>query len=86
MQNMEEEDVQDVKGRFSFQLWVVFNQGPSEVKCINKSENITPGLLYTDANKAENSFFIGSERIVGKKIQALPLLLKTTGTDNSKNA
>lgn len=52
-QNMEEEDMQDVKGRFSFQLWVVFNQGPSEVKCINKSENVTPGLLYTDANKVK---------------------------------
>lgn len=58
----------------------------SEVKCINKSEDETPGLLYTDANKAENPFCIGSEWIVGKKIEALPLLLKTTGTDISKNA
>lgn len=61
------------------------SMGPSEVKCINKSEDETPGLLYTDANKAENSFFIGSEWIVGKKIKVLPPLHKTTGTDNSKN-
>lgn len=27
----------------------------SEVKCIDKSEDETPGLLYTDANKAEKS-------------------------------
>lgn len=58
----------------------------SEVKCNNKSEDETPWLLYTDTNKAENSIFIGSEWFVGRKIQALPLLLKTTGTDNSKNA
>lgn len=52
------------------------SRGPSEVKCIKKSE--TPGLLYTDANKVEKSFLIGSEWSL--------LLLKTTGTDNSKNA
>jgi len=61
------------------------SRGPSEVKCSNKSEDETSGHLYTDANQAENSFFIGSEWIVGMKIQALPLLLKTAGTDNSRN-
>lgn len=74
------------RGRISFQLWVIFIQAPFRSKMHQQSEDETPGLLHTDANKAANSFFIGSEWIVGKKIQALPLLLKTTETDNSKNA
>lgn len=67
-------------------LFTHIYQGPSKAKCINKSEGEIPGLLYTVANKAENPFFMGSEQIVGKKTEALPLLLKTAGTDNSKNA
>lgn len=74
------------KGRFSFQQWVYLSRGPSKAKCINTSEGEIPRLLYTAANKAENPFFIGSEQIVGKKTEALPLLLKTAGTDSSSNA
>lgn len=81
--NTEKEDVQ--KGRFSFQQWVYLPRGPSKAKCISKSEAEIPALVYTVANKAENPFFVGSEQTVGEKTEALPLLLKTAGTNSSAN-
>lgn len=68
-------------------MWNYLSKGPSKAKCINTSEGEIPGeILYIVANKAENPFFIVSEETVGMKTEALPLLLRTAGTNSSKNA